>query len=54
MKNSDKKISVKKNVSSTNPTVSVDKKLDKFKNINFVSNKIEEVNKVINQFELTF
>lgn len=54
MKNLDKKIVVKKNVSSNNSTVSVDKKLDKIKNVNFVSNKIEEVNKVISQIELTF
>ncbi|PIF34163.1 hypothetical protein CLU81_4798 [Flavobacterium sp. 9] len=54
MKNLDKKIAIKKNVSSTNSTISVDKKLDKIKNVNFVSNKIEEVNKVITQIELTF
>lgn len=54
MKSLNKKISVNKNTSKITPTVSVDKKLDNIKNVNFISNKIEEVNKVINNFELTY
>lgn len=54
MKNLDKKIVINKNPAKINSTVSIDKKLDKIKNVNFVSNKIEEVNKVVNKLELTF
>lgn len=54
MGKSDKKISTKKNTSSTNSTISIDKKLDNIKDINFVSNKLEEVNKVVSKLELTF
>lgn len=54
MKNLDKKIVINKSLSKINPSLSIDKKLDKIKNVNFVSNKIEEVNKLINNLELTF
>ena len=49
MKNTDKKVQNKPKVKSG---ISVDKKLDKIKNVNFISNKIEEVNKVVNQLSL--
>lgn len=54
MKNLHKKKLVHSNIAKINSTVSVDKKLDKIKTVNFVSNKIEEVNKLVNKFELTF
>lgn len=54
MKKFNKNIVIKKNSSKIKSTISVDEKLDKIKNVNFVSNKIEEVNKLVNKFELTF
>ncbi|MFH7015445.1 hypothetical protein [Flavobacterium sp. FlaQc-47] len=53
MKNPAKKISLK-DTSKINSTISIDKKLDKIKNVNFVSNKIEEVNKIVKDFNLSF
>lgn len=34
--------------------VSIDENLDKVKAVKFVSNKIEEIDKVINKFKLSF
>ncbi|MEP6804522.1 MAG: hypothetical protein ABI892_08360 [Flavobacterium sp.] len=53
MKNPAKKISINKDTSKINSSISIDKKLDKIKNVNFVSNKIEEVNKIVKDFELS-
>ncbi|WP_394774193.1 hypothetical protein [Flavobacterium sp.] len=54
MKNPDKKISIHKDTPKIKSTILIDKKLDKIKNVNFVSNKIEEVNKILKDFELSF
>lgn len=47
---------IKNNTSSKQPkinaTVKVDVKLDQIKNIKFISNKLEEINKV--EFKLSF
>ncbi|MBF4465212.1 hypothetical protein [Flavobacterium sp. LC2016-12] len=51
MKKLDKKIN--KTTSKIKSTVSIDKKLDKIKSVNFVSNKIDEANMLVNNLELT-
>lgn len=52
MKKSNIKIVIKSHKSMIN-SVTIDKNLDKIKNVNFVSNKIEEVNKVIDKLQLS-
>ena len=54
MKNISKSINESKKTSKIESGVTIDKKLNKMKNINFVSNKIEEVNEIINKLELNF
>lgn len=54
MKNVNKSIKESKKTSKIESGFAIDKKLDKMKNINFVSNKIEEVNEIINKLELNF
>lgn len=54
MKNLNKKILVKDNKSKVESNVSVDVKLDKFKNVKFVSDKLEIVDKMVAKFEFAF
>lgn len=35
-------------------TIKIDKKLDKIKNVKFVSNKTEEINKYVSTLKLSF
>lgn len=53
MEKRDKKESIDKNTAKTKSTVSVDKKLDKIKSVNFVSNKIEDANMLVSKLELS-
>lgn len=53
MEKLDKKESISKNTAKIKSTVSIDKKLDKIKSVNFASNKIEEANILISKLELT-
>ena len=53
MKNTDKNRLPNSNTAKVESTISVDKKLDKIKTMRFVSNKIEEVNKLVHKLELS-
>lgn len=53
MKKSNNKV-VDKSEKSMGNSVTIDKNLDKIKTVNFASNKMEEVNKVIDKLKLSF
>jgi hypothetical protein len=54
MKKIDKKIASNKNSSKIKSKLSIEKKLDIVTEVNFVSDKMEKVNIVVNKLELTF
>jgi hypothetical protein len=53
MEKLEKNKSINKDKAKITSAVSIDKKLDKIKNVNFVSNKIEEANMLISKLELS-